>query len=81
MDIGASARKHDVLDADILHVVGNPLAVFPITGSGGDEAEMHVGFNRAATAVLEVLVIFGASDEPLIVHADTARATYLRRLP
>lgn len=81
MNMRASARKHGVPDADILHVVEHPLAVFPITGSAGNEAEMHVGFNRDATSVLEVLVVYGTSDEPLIVHADTARATYLRRLP
>jgi hypothetical protein len=81
MEIRPSARKHDVPDADMKHVVENALAVFPITGSGGDEAEMHVGFNCEATTVIEVLVVFAASKEPLIIHADTARATYLRRLP
>jgi hypothetical protein len=81
MEIRSSARKHGVADADIEHVVVNPLAVFAITGSRGDEAEMYVGFNKDATSVLEVLVIFGESEEPLAIHADTARATYLRRLP
>lgn len=42
---------------------------------------MHVGFNREATTVIEVLVVFAESKEPLIIHADTARAAYLRRLP
>ena len=81
MEIRSSARKHGVPDADIEHVVDNALAVFVITGSRGDEAEMFVGFNRDATRVLEVLVIFGESGQLLAIHADTARAIYLRRLP
>lgn len=81
MEIRSSALKHGIPEADIEHVLDHPLAVFAITGSSGDEAEMYVGFNRDATSVLEVLVIFGETDEPIAIHADTARATYLRRLP
>lgn len=81
MKISSSARRHGVPDEDIAHVVERPLAIFPITGSHGDEAEMYVGFNRDATLVLEVLVLASDPDELVVVHADTARATYLRRLP
>ena len=81
MEIGPSALKHGVPEADIVHVVEHPLAIFPITGSRGDEAEMYVGLNLDATSVLEILVIPGESDEALVIHADTARAAYLRKLP
>lgn len=81
MRIATSARKHGVHDADVEHVVAHPLAVFVITGSGGDEAEAHVGLDRDAASVLEVLVVAVASDELPAAHADAARATYLRTLP
>ena len=66
--IAASARKHGVSDADMLHAYANPFRVF--------ELDEGFGANHAAI-VFEVGVVDGAST-PVIVHAMRARKKFLR---
>jgi len=71
--IAASARKHGIADADMIHAFGNPVLVDHI-----DEGfTMFVGGDRAGNP-LEVGVV-DTSDGPIIVHAMTARPQYRRR--
>lgn len=70
--IAASARKHGVSDADMLHAYANPVRVFEM-----DEGfTMIIGANHAAI-VFEVGVVDGANT-PVIVHAMRARNKFLR---
>ena len=70
--IAASARKHGIADADMIHVFNNPVLVDQID----DGFTMFIGGDRAGNT-LEVGVI-DSSDGPIIVHAMTARPHYLR---
>ncbi len=65
--IAASARKHGVSDADMLHAYANPVRVFELD----DGFTMLIGANHAAI-VFEVGVVDGTST-PVIVHAMRAR--------
>lgn len=70
--IAASARKHGVSDADMLHAFANPIRVFEM-----DEGlTMIIGANHAAI-IFEVGVVDGAKT-PVIVHAMRARKKFLR---
>ena len=70
--IVASARKHGVLDDDLLHAFNNPIRAEDL-----DEGlTMLVGPDRAGN-LLEVGVV-ESDDGPVIVHAMPARPKYLR---
>jgi hypothetical protein len=71
--IAPSARKHGISDDDMLHAFRNPIGVDYL-----DESRtMLIGPARDG-ALLEVGVADSA-DGPVIIHADRARAKYLRR--
>jgi hypothetical protein len=70
--IAASARRHGLHDAEILHAFDHPIAVEYLE----DGLVMFVGPDRAGN-LLEV----GVADSPtgpVIVHAMRARRKYLR---
>jgi hypothetical protein len=67
----ASARKHGVLDSDMLHAYRNPIRVFDL-----DELTMLVGADDAGR-MLEVGLVAGGGVE-FIVHAMPARNRFLR---
>jgi hypothetical protein len=71
--ISASARKHGISDDDMLHALRNPISVDYL-----DESRtMFIGAARDGT-LLEIGV--ADSDEgTVIIHADRARAKYLRQ--
>ena len=69
--IASSARKHGIVDEDMLHAVRNAIRVEDL----GDGLTMFTGPARDAT-LLEVGVADSDSG-PVIVHADTARRKYL----
>lgn len=71
--IAESARRHDLVDDDILHAVRNAVA----TEDLDDGFTMFIESARNTT-LLEVGVVDG-EDGPVIVHAIAARAKYLRR--
>jgi hypothetical protein len=70
--IAESARRHELVDDDILHAVRNAVAAEDLD----DGFTMFIGPARNAT-LLEVGVVDG-EDGPVIVHAMAARARYLR---
>ncbi len=69
--IVASARKHGVLDADMLHVYRNPIRVFQM-----DDLVMLIGGDDSGR-MLEVGVA-AAEGIDFIVHAMLAREKFLR---
>ena len=66
----ASARKHGVIDEDMLHAYRNPVRVFRL-----DDLTMLIGPDRSA----QLLEIGVASAEGIdfIVHAMTARPRFV----
>ena len=67
-----SARRHGIVDIDIIHCFDNPILVEDLD----DELVMLVGPDRTGR-LLEVGVVVG-NDGPVIVHAMEARTKYLR---
>lgn len=77
MEIAASARRHDIPDADILHAWRNVLRVAE-QDCGGESRIIAVGPARNG-ALLELVVV--PTDEPTrVIHADYARRSFLDRL-
>jgi len=70
--IAASAKKHGITDADMIHAFNNPLAVDHIE----EGFTMFIGGDQAANT-LEVGVV-DSSEGPVIVHAMRARPQYRR---
>ncbi len=66
----ASARRHGVLDDDMLHAYRNPIRVFDV-----DELIMLIGPDQSAT-LLEIGVAHGEGID-FIVHAMAARPKFL----
>lgn len=69
MRIAASARKHGVADADIVHAVTHPLRTF--TDQGDLSLVMVIGPARNGV-VLEVGVVDDDAD-PRVIHAQPVR--------
>ena len=67
-----SARRHGIVDNDIIHYFDNPILVEDLD----DDLVMLVVPDRTGS-LLEVGVVVG-NDGPVIVHAMEARAKYLR---
>lgn len=72
MRIAASARKHGVADADILHAVAHPLRAF--TDQGDLSLVMVIGPARNGV-VLEIGLVDDDTD-PRVIHAQPARLKY-----
>jgi hypothetical protein len=70
--IASTARKHGIRDDDMIHAFNNPVLVEDLD----DGFTMFIGADQAGN-VIEVGVI-DSTDGPIIVHAMTARAKYLR---
>jgi hypothetical protein len=66
----ASARRHGVLDDDMLHAYRNPVRVFDV-----DDLVMLIGPGQSAT-LLEIGVAHGEGID-FIVHAMAARPKFL----
>ena len=77
LEIGDSARKHDLADEDINHAVDNALA---IEDAGEDpDRWLVVGPDRAGN-LLEVVVMTTAEDTQLAIHAMPMRPKFMRLL-
>jgi hypothetical protein len=70
--IAATAHKHGIPDADILHAYANPTRVFALD----DGLVMLIGATRSAT-LIEIGVVEG-TEGTVVVHAMPARNTFLR---
>ena len=67
-----SARKHDLLDLDILHAYAHPIRVFEL-----DEGfTLLIGPGRSA-ALLEIGIVVGDTAD-VVVHAMPARPKFLK---
>ena len=77
MEIHAAARRHGVLDDDMLHAVDHSIAVEDL----GDDPDrwLVVGPDRSAN-LLEVIVLVTAERTELIIHAMALRTFYRRLL-
>ncbi|GJJ23714.1 hypothetical protein [Mycolicibacterium mageritense] len=76
MQIEASARKHGISDAAMLHAVANALRVVP-QEYDGEERELIIGPDQSAR-LLEIVV---CTDEPVrIIHADICRPKFYNYL-
>jgi uncharacterized DUF497 family protein len=77
LEVAASARKHGISDADVLHAWRNVLRVAE-QDYGGESRIIAVGPARNG-ALLELVVV--PTDEPArVIHADYARRSFLDRL-
>ena len=77
MEVHASARRHGVLDDDMLHAIDHSLAVEDL---GADpDRWLVVGPDRSAN-LLEVIVLVTSKGTELIIHAMPLRAIYRRLL-
>lgn len=77
MEVAASARKHGIADADILHAWRNVLRLAE-QDYGGEARIIAVGPARNG-ALLE-LVIVPAAAPTRVIHADYARRSLLDHL-
>lgn len=75
MEIADSARKHGVLDADVLHVVRNPLRV--VAGEGRD---LVIGADRSGRLLEVVVLDDDPAEEPVVIHAMALRAKFYNYL-
>jgi len=76
-----SARKHDIDDADIEHVVANPLAILDEANDEGISQALYLGWNRRGDTLLEVVVIHFDDGRDMAIHAMRMRSRYRRYLP
>lgn len=73
VEIGESARKHGILDADIEHAMEHAMKFM----GQDDERLLYLGSSRSE-ALLEVVKVLG---KELVIHAMLARLRYVRMLP
>lgn len=77
VEIHPSARRHGLLDDDILHAIGHSIVVDDL----GEDPDrwLVIGPDRAAN-VLEVIVLVTAEGDEMIIHAMPLRAVYRKLL-
>ena len=71
MQIADSARKHGVLDEDMLHALRNPLRV--VTGPGRD---LIIAADRAGRLLEVVVLDDDPAEEPVVIHAMSLRPKF-----
>ncbi len=71
MQVADSARKHGVLDVDILHALRNPLRVVP--GPGRD---LVIGADRAGRLLEVVVLDDDPAEDPIVIHAMPLRPKF-----
>lgn len=77
MEIHPSARRHGIIDDDMLHAIDHALVVDDL---GEDPDRWFViGPDRAAN-LLELVVLTTAEGDELIIHAMPVRAVYRKLL-
>jgi hypothetical protein len=76
VEIHESARKHGILDEDMLHAIENAMAI----EDRDDDTRLYLGAAGNGN-LLEVVSIRRADDTELIIHAMAMRSGYSRLLP
>jgi hypothetical protein len=76
VEIHLSARKHDIVDADIEHAVEHAMTI----EDQDDDTRLYLGPARSA-ALLEVVAIVRDDGSELAIHAMPMRTKYRRLLP
>jgi len=71
VQIADSARKHGVLDEDMLHALRNPLRV--VDGSG---RELIIGADRTGRLLEVVVLDDDPAEEPVVIHAMSLRPKF-----
>lgn len=71
MDIYASARKHGIVDLDILHAIEHALAA----GDQDDGKVLYLGPDRAGN-LLEIVAVVREDDSEVVIHAMRMRPSY-----
>jgi hypothetical protein len=71
VDIYSSARKHGIVDADMVHAVEHALAV----GEQDDAKVLYLGPDRAGN-LLEVVSVARDDGTEIVIHAMRMRAKY-----
>jgi hypothetical protein len=80
VDIHRAARRHDVADETIHHVVGHAIVVVDVD-ERHDPPKLLVIGPDAAGNLLEVIVLELADDRLLAIHAMPLRRTFYELLP
>lgn len=75
MQIADSARRHGVLDEDILHALRNPLRV--VAGPGRD---LIIAADRASRLLEVVVLDDDPAEEPVVIHAMALRPKFRDQL-
>ncbi len=81
MEIHRSARKHGIADEDIEHVVANALAALDEANDEGINQVLYLGWNRAGTTLIEVVVLHFDDGRDMAIHAMKMQPRYRRYLP
>jgi hypothetical protein len=81
VEIHRSARKHGIDDRDIEYVVANALATLDETNDEGINQVLYLGWNRAGTILLEVVVLHFDNGRDMAIHAMKMQRRYERYLP
>lgn len=76
MEIGDSARKHGIEDADIVHAVRVTFGRLP---SSDDDVTVFIGISRSGD-LLELGILDAGTDTPIVIHAMKLRKSYYRFL-
>jgi hypothetical protein len=71
VEIYASAHKHGIADADILHAIDHALAV----GEQSDAKVLYLGPDRAGN-LLEVVSVARDDESEIVIHAMRMRPKY-----
>lgn len=71
MQIADSARRHGVLDEDILHAVRNPLRVIADPGR-----DLIIAADRAGRLLEVVVLDDDPAEDPVVIHAMLLRRKF-----
>ena len=77
MEIHSSARRHGIVDDDMLHAINHSLVIEDL-GQDPDRW-LVIGPDRSAN-LLEVVVLVTREDDEMIIHAMPLRAAYRKLL-
>jgi hypothetical protein len=73
VQIHASARKHGISDADMLHAIRMAIRTYR-----HENLVMYIGADQAGIRILEVGVMDATDVDPLrVIHAMSARSKFL----
>ncbi len=71
MQVADSARKHGVLNEDILHAIRTPLRVI-----GGESKHLIIAADRSGRLLEVVVLDDDPEEEPVVIHAMPLRSKF-----